>query len=332
MKLSVCFGIFLTYCALAQTTSTIEVLRDRPGKTFLKSQNCKLLDEAVNALNKWAQRLKEPLKEKINPCHCQDGSCLVDITKLGPRVIQEFEGVYPQNPGPNCFNAALVSSNILPALGHATPEEMKFWMDSELCHAKNPGDKKEPGDIIRIRDAKNYNSEIHGFTYLTDKLAFSKNGEGLYVASRDKLLSYPYLLLPPDEVFNHKGFFTKKECQDVTPKQAKEKGCHFFAQTYSCISLDEYREENPIKDQEVKSSWEQLTKLDCQMSREVFETRGKDQDKFVIQQAIMIVHMLAQKKLINKNTKDHFQWNAISNRAESLRIQYQRLPKLSPSK
>jgi hypothetical protein len=142
--------------------------------------------------------------------------------------VQKLQGLSSDYFGPNCWDAALVSGKIIPELRYAQPGEMSFWMNSPLCRQLGPDEKPKAGDIVAIRDGK---YESHGFIYLTDKLAFSKEGPDL---------KYLYLLQSPQTVFS--SFKVPAECQKKTGPAPE--GCPTFANYYDCKPLDQYLREN----------------------------------------------------------------------------------------
>lgn len=138
------------------------------GKVIeLSSQSCDETQSIVKTLESWTKK----------KCKVLEG-CKYDIRECVPEHIAGVVGKYSGFDGPNCWNLALVMKGILPGLRFSTRDEMAFYMNSPLCRNLEPNEERKPGDIGAIRELVNKKTyEFHGFIYISDKLAFSKNGE-----------------------------------------------------------------------------------------------------------------------------------------------------------
>jgi hypothetical protein len=138
------------------------------GKTIeLSSSSCKETESIVKTLEDWTKK----------KCKIIEG-CKYDIHECLPEHIAGVVGKYSGFEGPNCWNLALVMKGILPGLRFSTKEEMAFYLNSPLCRNLNADEERRPGDVGAIRELVNNKAhEFHGFIYISDKLAFSKNGE-----------------------------------------------------------------------------------------------------------------------------------------------------------
>lgn len=104
------------------------------------------------------------------------GGCEADITPCVPGLVSRYQGVYPRAVGPNCWNLALVNSGILPGLRYTTEQEMSFYLHSPMCR-KLQDQERRAGDIASIaKKSESQHQEIHAFIYISDDIAYSKNG------------------------------------------------------------------------------------------------------------------------------------------------------------
>ena len=223
--LLLCLLSLNVFSALREDISIVD------GKQItLKGESCAVLMEQAEAILSWAQKLGENMYESVPECYCSSSSCILNVYDISPKMVQTYQGVNPQYNGPNCWNRALVFAKILPSLTYTTPEEMTFWMGSALCRERLPEEEAQPGDIIVVRDF-GYYSEVHGFTYLTDDMAFSKNGYKKYSAYEYQSLS---------SVFD--VYRVSDSCRRVfgRPEQGDECFGQTYANYFNCMSLEEY--------------------------------------------------------------------------------------------
>lgn len=230
-------------------------------KIVIKGSNCSSLMEQAEAVLAWSHKLGEHLNKKLPQCMVSGSGYSIDLYSISPKNVQTYNEVYPEASGPNCWNRALVFANILPKLSYTTPEEMTFWMDSALCQERGIDEEPQPGDIIavRVRNA----DEVHGFTYLNEDLAFSKNGYSNHS-------NYAYQSL--ESVFNIYG--VPAECQRVTSDSPLSNICYRrgWATYYNCQSLEEYLDQVAYRpDREAEKVAKALNKLDRDVFKHVFK-------------------------------------------------------------
>jgi hypothetical protein len=202
----------------------VAVSRGADGGLLLSGSDCRSLREQVSALANWKARLGET-PSAAPACRCADGSCSVPIDGVAPEMVIAFHGLRAGRWGPNCWNAALVSAKILPVARFSPPEEMTFWMDSPLCRELAGAEAPRPGDIVAIRDQAA--AEVHGFVYISDELAFSKN----YLTT-----VAPYALQSPEQVFGE--FPVAARCRKRAGSSSPE--CPAYANVFRCRTLGEY--------------------------------------------------------------------------------------------
>ncbi|MCX5789251.1 MAG: hypothetical protein NTX64_12200 [Elusimicrobia bacterium] len=202
----------------------VAVSRGADGGLFLYGADCGSLQEQVSALASWKARLGET-PSAAPACRCDGGSCSVAVDGVVPETVDALHGLRAGRWGPNCWNAALVSAKILPVARFSPPEEMTFWMGSPLCRELAGAEEPRPGDIVAIRDKAA--AEVHGFVYISDELAFSKN----YLTT-----VAPYALQSPEEVFGE--FPVAAPCRKLAGSSSPD--CPAYANVFRCRSLGEY--------------------------------------------------------------------------------------------
>jgi hypothetical protein len=125
----------------------------------------------------------------------------------------------PYGTGPNCWNFALKANGLNFSLRGAEPEEFQFFLDSPLCQRVES--RPQAGDIGSFAEISKEGTVVsqHGFIYLTDKWALSKNGANV--------LSH-YQVLPIEKL---------KQVRAYTPPG-------YVIQTYRCISITRWTKSN----------------------------------------------------------------------------------------
>lgn len=165
----------------------------------------------------------------INPIWANDDS-YKNFLKYLPEILQINLDKSVEKFGPNCWNATLVATGILPELRYSTYKEMTFWMNSKFCREKDLDEPIEIGDVIAIRElltGANTYSEVHGFIYMDEKLSFSKNG-----ATKKE----PYLLQSTDMVFS--SYNVLKECRRIKGIPKDDLKClQRWANIYKCEAI-----------------------------------------------------------------------------------------------
>lgn len=232
--------------------SKIQVIQ-KGKEIFIQGNDCQLLKKEADALMAWTQKVKE--KAKKEKCSCSEGVCLQKVTAQIPAFAKDKQFKKSKNDGPNCWNATLVASKIVPQVRYTSQNEMNFWMSSPLCREKNTGEPLSPGDVVAIRNGDD--GEVHGFIHLSDNLSFSKNGYDRSMA---------YSLQDPDFVFD--TYEVPKECRR---KVGEPEECHIWANYFTCQSMDDYLEKHPIKDKNLKTMIKQINEIECNISEMAFD-------------------------------------------------------------
>lgn len=227
--------------------SALEVEKN-DGKIVLKDVSCDKVADIAKSIAEWTKNTKE--KDSCPPLSKPQrksrglGKCELDITNCIPAHVAKYQGVRPESAGPNCWNLALVMKGILPNLRYTTPEEMAFYMNPPLCRQLKNDEAKIPGDLGAIRAISgNSSKEYHGFIYISDKVAYSKNGYST---------ANPYTLQTLENVYDVYGVPGKKECRENELNYSKQ--CNRAASYFRCISMDEYLKQNPNTPEKIMSA------------------------------------------------------------------------------
>jgi hypothetical protein len=286
---------------------------DDQGTTVLVSENCSVINEQILAIENWKKRLKEKDTAKSTPmCSCGvfDGvkECRADVTDILPSIVKDVNNNAPIVDGPNCWNASLVGAKILPHFRYTTPEEMHFWMESELCKKVSADEKPQAGDVIAIR---NGSEEFHGFIYLSDQLSFSKNGYSRHSKYKVQRMNIVY------NVYDLKD----RECRHIDSRTSSIVktffgGCDgdIYSQIYRCKSWDEFVEQNDI-DNEAKESWQAITNIECNLKETTFGGPLDFQQLQLIKVSVQSLEALAD-DMINKIKHDNRANNMLNNDSE----------------
>lgn len=307
--MKIAFITLLFYSALASAqynlvsgkyfNSEVQLAKDS-SKVMLEGNSCKQLEKEAAAIAAWTNRIGE-IPEKFK-CNCHKHRCAIDVTNIVPSLVKQTQGSCASFDGPNCWNGALVVSKLTSNLRYTSSKEMAFWMKSPLCKERATGEAPVPGDIIAIREKTG--EEVHGFIHLTENLSFSKNG---YSKTR------PYSLQSPEHVYRE--YKVPKSCQGVFQKPA---GCKVWSNVYACISVSEYFEKHPIKDEEAKAVWMELEASDCEVSNQSFTPVLNEELLLLANTSLASIKELAKNKIAaTKNDEDKFIWNAILEKAKA---------------
>jgi hypothetical protein len=193
------------------------------GKIILTASTCEELRAEIAALNQWRISRKEaPNHLRIN---CLENPSLksTDISNLIPSHLKHFYGSYPKCAGPNCFNMALIESQLSKRQRYTDPTEWQQRL-TEGCQLRDTHALPQPGDLVAIRKKTSPTTfeEIHGFTYLGG-LGCSKNGAGTDSAC---------LIQPIDQVF--KTYATGHQPGCKNPSKIPPDDCEVFFSYYNC--------------------------------------------------------------------------------------------------
>ncbi|WP_347358517.1 hypothetical protein [Bdellovibrio sp.] len=188
-------------------------------------------------------------------------SCRYDITDCVPDHVVQYQGANPKLDGPNCWNLSLVMSKILPNLRYSTPEEMNFYMRPPLCRQLKDGEAREPGDVGAIREvSQGGTTETHGFIYISEKLAYSKNG-----MSRKS----PYALQTLENVYDVYDVPQQAVCRKNEINVASAK-CNQAVAYFRCDSMESYLSKTKNVPADIKKAYNDINAVDACMEKSAF--------------------------------------------------------------
>lgn len=178
---------FVLASLLSANAGALEVSKNKAGHIILSDISCEDIPAQSKALRQWTEGTEATCR--FGRVRKKGALCEMDLQNCLPAHVKKYQGANPAKDGPNCWNLALVAKNLLPYLRMSSNEEMSFFMNSGMCQQIGNGEKPAPGDIGAIRK-KDTNCrpgeaacEVHGFIYVSEQLAYSKN-------SQDALDSY----------------------------------------------------------------------------------------------------------------------------------------------
>jgi hypothetical protein len=263
----------LTFLELALTTSlcasqaqALEVTRAPSGKLVLNGATCDEVNRQLLQLEKWTHPTSGGRCSSPNASDTASG-CSAEITQCVPQHVQDYHGVHPLHEGPNCFNLVMVNTGVMPYLVETSAEEMAYYKKSPLCRKLGAREQKKPGDVGSILSGT---GELHGFIYVTDKLAYSKNG----LDPKE-----PYQLTSLQEISDLYGVGQREtDRNDSECYKSKEPECLVRIRTdyYRCKSMDEYLREDAPKplQRNIAHATHLFDQIDCRISRALFDNAG----------------------------------------------------------
>lgn len=185
--------IIFGQCAFAQ-------VQFNPSKQILlRGKSCAQIQPFAQFIFDWTTSLNQADEEIMPECYCSKDDCHIDVAPISPAFVKEvtnYDGEWSKATfynGPNCFNAALVSSQTLANINFTHPSEMSALLKSSLCQERNIEEQPKAGDLLIVRNQKDPFFEIHAAVYLDERLSFSKYGESssmLYSYGLDVAQSY----------------------------------------------------------------------------------------------------------------------------------------------
>jgi hypothetical protein len=133
---------------------------------LMQGQSCEELATHAQSILEW----NELITKKSNPlpeCFCSSKSCQMDVAPISPYFVKELTnytsgfGAESAYAGPNCFNAALVSSGALPHITFTHPLEIRAILASSMCTERSISEPLVPGDILLVRNQSDPHFEVH---------------------------------------------------------------------------------------------------------------------------------------------------------------------------
>ncbi len=152
------------------------------GELVLKGPDCSGLLNQARALSEWKREFASAETTSVMPTSCEsvEGGYSLAVTGLTPKWAVDHQDVYPAYDGPNCWATASFLSGMIPSVISLDADEFTFHLSSSQCSEK-PYSQRQAGDVVVIRSKSSTSAlgfeEVHGFVFVTDALAYSKNGK-----------------------------------------------------------------------------------------------------------------------------------------------------------
>lgn len=243
---------------------------------YLTGNDCGTLEKESVAFEMWTKKIKEETTN-VSKCECVNSICKKKVNALLPKMVNATHFEKPNSSGPNCWNASLVAAKIIPNLRYSTPQEMSFWLNSPLCKEKKSHEALSPGDIVAILNKAGH--QHHGFVYITENLAFSKNG-----FESDN----PYSLQDPKKVFNK--YLVRPKCERVDSRG----NCENHAKYYTCMTMEEYRSKNISTDKTLSDTIEAIGNIECLFSKSLFDDGSFGVDSFIVTNLEILNNLISE--------------------------------------
>lgn len=238
---------------------------EKSGVLYLESKSCDQLLKIQDAFVDWKKVLREPFSK--NKCSFSNKLFRLELNSVLPDLVLEKHGSYAAIDGPNCFNLALKSANVLSHLRYSGADELTSWLDSPLCKEVSFSERKA-GDLIAIRSNEFDQFETHAMTYISDEISFSKNG------FRKEA---PYELQKTNDVFDL--YKVIESCL-----YGNEAPCMRYTQWYRCESFSDHSPDLPEGYIEKKL---EIDDLSCEISTYSFHGEFTGVDKNEVQRKLI---------------------------------------------
>lgn len=255
--------ILFLFITIAGVTSWAQPDVQKKNGRILLSDDCAAAKDMVSSLATWTQSTdakKGCIPDSLKPRQLAT-QCTYDVTSCVPDQVVKYQDATPERDGPNCWNLSLVMSKILPSLRYALPEEMNFYMAPPLCRQLANDEKRQPGDVGAIRTVHSDGlEESHGFIYISDKIAYSKNGY-----SRES----PYKLQSLENVMQVYDVPEKAACR--SNEIDLQSGCDNAVSYYRCDSLDNYMNKHKDIPVKVRKSFKSVDAIESCVSAQALK-------------------------------------------------------------
>lgn len=293
---------------------SVLVGKDAAGRLILKT-DCRDMPDMLAALAEWKSGLGEA--SGAAPAVSRDGAvCSAKIDAVTPSLIARLHGTSTRHSGPNCWNTALLSARVVLSQRASEAEELRFWTHSPLCRELSPQERRFPGDIISVSGPAD-SPEMHAFVYITDKLAFAKNGFDVQFPYELQSLEWQFHLVALG------GDIAPAACRRAVGRPAD---CNVWANHYRCTPYAEYVAGAQVLDKEIflKTDLE-LTAIESKISAIVTAGVWTEQARLELESGLRPIEELALGK--TASSPGDFLWKSLLARIGSFRTQFYVLDK-----
>ncbi|WP_142697277.1 hypothetical protein [Bdellovibrio sp. NC01] len=257
--------LLFSIVVLASVMASAELVVHKEGSKVVLADSCSNAQDMIQSLSQWTQNVKAGKGcSNLEPMTKSGSDCRYDISSCVPEHVVKYQDAKPEVDGPNCWNLSLVMSGILPSLRYSSPEEMHFYMRPPLCKALKDGEARQPGDVGAIRTVSRAGvEESHGFIYISEKIAYSKNGFSQMS---------PYALQTMEEVMQTYDVPNKKECRKNQIDLKSD--CRNAVSFYRCDSLDSYMDKHKEIPEKVRTTLKKISSAEDCISKQAFSGKS----------------------------------------------------------
>lgn len=303
----------------------------------LSDKNCQTLMNQHEAICRWKKK-NDPSFDApvITNKLCRknaNGFFSMTVSSCLPEFVKANQNKKNFKDGANCWGTAMSFKELSLRPRFVWSNEMTYWLSSPLCRKLEPGEKKEPGDILNIygpeyifqknetsgRDYRfwevlfpgrytpspvsegysGYHNFLHSETYLSDRLTFGKDSP-----NKDDKFKFN----PLENVYGRSREADCQENQELTPhhrefqkapKDIRASKCGYFSQVYRCEKFSNYFAKQELKPNDL-ALLEKITELQ-KIQDKLFPlllVKGKIIPKTEVDQMLKIADDMADEALI----------------------------------
>lgn len=287
---------------------SVQVSKDASGRLVLRTY-CADLSAMLTGLADWKSSFGET-PGAPGPVIREGEFCSASIEAVTPSVVARLHGTRTKHSGPNCWNTALFSARIALTRRAAQAEEIGFWTHSPLCRELSADEPQKPGDLISV-NGPGEPAEMHALVYITDNLAFAKNGFDVQWPYELQSLEWQYhiVALSPQ--------LAPDACRHAVGRPAD---CNVWANHFRCKPYAEYLANAQVADKsDFLAADQALTAIETDLSRIVITGDWDASGRRSLAAGLAQVEALAAAK-----TAEHpgdFLWASLLVRIGSMRTQ-----------
>lgn len=169
------------------------------GRHYLVTKDEAMNLKLQNDIRVWRETLGET-EDKNKPSRARRAT----LQEIGEGIVYDITDLLPKRARQmhersttrgNCWNFTCWNSGVVSGIFNMYDFEFTHWLSSPLARRIESEEALRPGDLIAFRaTGKSAVTEIHGLTYVSEDLVFSKNGagEGLFRLQDSREVAYLY--------------------------------------------------------------------------------------------------------------------------------------------
>lgn len=247
------------------------------NELILSGKSCSELLKRQEEICQWSR--KRPTTTTCNKTNNNNFS--LTISSCLPDFVKQVQNKKLYRSGANCWGTALSFKNHSLRPRFVWSEEMEYWLSSPLCRKLNPGEKKQPGDIINIygpeyifeKDEKSskggkfiqalypdryqepnvetgysgFHRFLHSETLVAHDLAFGKDSPSLLDKFQFRELKNAYGRSRDTDCQENQNLTPHRREYQNTPKQIKGSKCDYFSVVYRCEDFSKLSQDPDIQ-------------------------------------------------------------------------------------